>query len=239
MSSSPLPNLSTDLRLWSYEEAESVDDSEAPCSSVIRLPPTTFPERSRGAAQDTTPPPLPPKPAFARVQSDIPPPLPPKPDFARIGLIPQSAPPPLPPKPHFAKVERPADALGKRRSYPFSSANTSEHQKPNDSNVLPSILPPPPSRPLPPVPRSDRKPSYGEESSWVPSFPDERSPLDPPQPPEPTILSDGDVRRSSIGMEATEQNLAYLSDQLPKLKPRLPQPPYPVQCHRVASMFQT
>ncbi|KAI0565644.1 hypothetical protein FGB62_16g163 [Gracilaria domingensis] len=233
MSSTPLPQVSDDLKIWSYEEAETVEDSEEPCSSAIRLPATKFPERGRNTGQDDTPPPLPPKPAFARLQSEAPPPLPPKPDFARLGLIPQSAPPPLPPKPDFARADKPVDALRKRKSFPFSSTNVS-----HDIAVQNSI-PPPPTRPVPPIPTSEHKPSYGEEGSWVPSFPDERSQLDPPQPPEPTIVSDGDVHRSSIGMEATELNAPFLSDQLPKLQTNLPQPPYPLRCYRLASLYQT
>eukprot|EP00178_Gracilaria_changii_P012950 TRINITY_DN3648_c0_g1_i1.p1 TRINITY_DN3648_c0_g1~~TRINITY_DN3648_c0_g1_i1.p1 ORF type:complete len:871 (+),score=111.93 TRINITY_DN3648_c0_g1_i1:2426-5038(+) len=233
MSSSPLPHVIDDLKIWSYEEAETVEDSEEPCSSAIRLPATKFPERGRASGKDDTPPPLPPKPAFARLQSEAPPPLPPKPDFIRLGLVPQSAPPPLPPKPDFARADKPVDALGKRRSYPISPANVT-----ND-NVVQLSIPPPPTRPAPPVPKSDRKPSYGEEGSWVPSFPDDRNPLDPPQPPEPTIISDGDIHRSSIGVEATELNAPFLSDQLPRLKASLPQPPYPLQCYRLASTYQT
>ncbi|CAN8062590.1 unnamed protein product [Agarophyton chilense] len=254
MSSSPLPQVSDDLRIWSYEEAETVEDSEEPCSSAIRLPPTKFPERGKNSGRGDVPPPLPPKPAFARLQPEAPPPpppkpdfirlglipqsapppLPPKPDFIRLGLTPQSAPPPLPPKPDFARADKPVDAPGKRKSYPVSSANVV-----SDGNAIQTAIPPPPTRPVPPIPTSDRKPSYGEDGSWVPSFPDERNPLDPPQPPEPTIVSDGDIYRSSVGMEQTELNAPFLSDQLPRLKSCFPQPPYPLRCYRLASIYQT
>lgn len=209
-----------ELRCWSADEFESVMDSEEAASSVIRLPRVSLENDAAG---------LKPKP----------PPLPPKPGFARASAFPSpGSPPPLPPKPDNVRGEKLADFTQTNR-FPVGTAQVPAPASSELSEFVqvPSYTPPP-TRPPPPIPRSDRKPSYGEEGSWVPSNLDnldERSQVDPPQPPEPTIISDWEPIKSSVGInEASTQSL---TDQQPSLTLPLPPPPYTAQDHNLSSLF--
>lgn len=206
-----------EFRRWSADEFESVVESEEPLSSAIRLPRVSL----EYDATDLKP---------------NPPPLPPKPGFARASVLPSpGVPPPLPPKPDNVRGEKLLDLTQVNR-VPVSATQVPgpESSEPSEFIQVPSFVPPP-NRPPPPIPRSDRKPSYGEESSWVPSNLDERSQVDPPQPPEPTIISDVEPIKSSVGInEASTQSL---TDQQPSLTLPLPPPPYTAQEHSLSSLF--
>lgn len=203
---------------WSAEEFESIADSEDPLSSVIRLPRAI---------------PQPDEEVFGL--KHIPPPLPPKPAFARGTVVPSpGAPPPLPPKPENVRGEKIVDLP--QRGRPTATLPTPTPDGLDQAELVLTAGPlPPPTRPLPSIPRSDRKPSYGEDGSWVPSNLDERSQLGPPLPPEPTIISEGDPMRSSGGhLDTSTQSL---SDQVPNLTLPLPPPPYSAQSYRISTMF--
>lgn len=236
---------------WSAEELDSVPESEGPLSSVIRLPAAKSPTGDAQKRQQTAPPPLPPKPAFARGTSlaspGPPPPLPPKPNISDLSVGP---PPPLPPKPagglHGLGLAPPlpskpenrqgevlVDLSQKRPNAATSSLNRDGPELLEHSHNPSALLPP--TRPVPAVPKSDRKPSYGEDGSWVPSCLDDRSQPDPPQPPEPTIISEGEPIRSSLGN--LDASTLSLSDQIPNLTLPLPPPPYTAQNRRISSFF--
>lgn len=205
---------------WSAEEFESVLDSEDRISSVIRLPPRPNIEPDDdGIGSKPMPPPLPPKPGFARA-SAIP--------------APGSPAPPLPPKPENARGEKLVD-LGPKTRLPVAAQAPGPELSEHSDFIQVNSLVPPPTRPLPAIPRSDRKQSYGEDGSWVPSFLDDRSQLDPPQPPEPTIVSDGEPIKSSVAL--VDSSTQSLSEPYPNLTLPLPTPPYTAQDHRLSCLF--
>lgn len=206
-----------ELRRWSADEFESVVDSEEPLSSVIRLPRKSFEYEAAGV-------------------KPIPPPLPPKPGFARASALPSPGiPPPLPFKPDNVRGEKLVDLTQLNRlSVGTAQLSVPESSEPSELIHVPNFVPLP-TRPLPPVPKSDRKPSYGEDGSWIPSNLDERSQVDPPQPPEPTIISDGEPIKSSGGVNETSTQ--SLTDQQPSLTLPLPPPPYTAQDHNLSSLF--
>lgn len=202
----------------SAEEYGSLGDSEEPLSSAIRLArPMPQPDDGSHALKHT------------------PPPLPPKPSFARGAIIPNhGAPPPLPPKPENVRGDKILDLAQRGRQRAPLLAASPEALDQAEAFQSAGLLPPP-TRPLPAIPKSDRKPSYGEEGSWVPSNMDERSQLDPLLPPEPTVISEGDPMRSSAGhLDTSTQSL---SEQIPNLTLPLPPPPYSAESLRVSAMF--
>lgn len=193
----------------SSDDLESVAESDEELSSVIRLPHATV---------------------FSAVTNHLPgapPPLPPKPAFARTSNVGTGPPPPLPPKPESARAEKVVDAL----SAFFQDSDL------GDLGLCHLPLPGP-TKPLPPIPKYDRKPSVGEDESWVPCLLDDRSQIDPPVPPEPTIISEGDLMRNSIGRDALEVHTHSLSGQLPNLTIPLPPPPYVSSNFQAGSILQ-
>lgn len=241
---------------FSGEDIGSLPDSEDPVSSVIQLPrANAIPNQDDSGLH--IPPPLPPKPAFARgialpntpappqlppklnpaIPSPVPPPLPPKPvsglpDVTSPPPLPPKAPPPLPPKPESARGELFVGLSQKRQ--PTAQSTNPDAAEASGPTHNPSLLAPP-TRPLPAIPKSDRKPSYGDEGSWVPSYRDDRSQLDPPQPPESTVMSDGEPIRSSLGN--LDASTLSLSDHVPSLTLPLPPPPFTAQNRRISSLF--
>lgn len=212
------------LRL-SDDDIESTENSEGPTSSVIRLPKIAGAARvanGRGdSAFKSSPPPLPPKPSFVR-SSFSPGPTSPRPT--------SPSPPPLPPKP-----EKLIESAARQRTSVVTGAPLGLPDLAFASQVVGSPLPPP-TRPLPPVPRNPRKPSYEEEGSWVPSLLDDRSFVDASFPPEPTIASDGDIIRSG-GLDVLDASTLSLSDHLPNLKVPLSPPPFAAPHHVLASRY--
>ena len=217
MSSSREQDSKHDRRKRSGETYESITDSAEPTSSIIRLPKATV-AQSITKTHPSLPPPLPPKPHVAPAPStparsggvEGPPPLPPKPGFARVPTLELASPPPLPPKPENARGEKLQEKL-----------NPSLH----------------PTRPVPAVPTSDKKP-FLEEAVWGQSSLDDKSFADVIYPPEPTILSDGDPKRSSTGIEGQDTSTQSLTERtasggaLP-----FPSPPFPAHQHCIASLF--
>lgn len=193
----------------SADGLDSFLDSEEPVISVIRLPQAQAFPSSLSPFLGVAPPPLPPKPAFAR------------------GL-PHSAPPPLPLKPENVRAEKVLNFIDRGRpALPVTPTFFFDPAEPTR---------PPPA--VPNVPKSDRKPSY-EDCSWGPNYLDERSQQDPPQPPEPTIVSDGDPMRSSVGRDFIDTSTQSFSDQILSLTFPLPPPPYSAHHHRISSAFQS
>lgn len=140
----------------------------------------------------------------------------------------------MPPKPENVRGEKLSDFPQRTRlgtSFQVSRPGTLD----NEETPLAGNLLPPPTRPVPAIPTSDRKPSYGEEGSWFQSNMDERSQLDPPLPPEPTIVSEGDLMRSSGG--PVETSTQSFTEHIPNLTLPLPPPPYSAQRYRVSSTF--
>ncbi|CDF36151.1 unnamed protein product [Chondrus crispus] len=204
------------LRL-SAEEYESIPESEEPLSSGIRLPRANPQPDGSSFALKNAPPPLPPKPSFARGSA----------------IHNPAAPPPLPPKPENVRGEKIVDLP--QRTRPATNFSLHRHSGTDFDEISQGAALLPPSRPVPAVPSSDRKPSYGEEGSWLPSNMDERSQFDPPFPPEPTIVSEGDLMRSSGG--PVDTSTQSFIEHIPNLTLPLPLPPYSAQRYRTSSMF--
>lgn len=221
---------------------DSLVDSEGPVSSVIRLPRPNASSTVTSTSPRKAPPPLPPKPLFARggpIPQSAPPPLPLKPGNLRSTTLPQSAPPPLPPKQENVRGERIVDISAKARSSFQSPDIVLESVDQSETGLSASDFLPPPTRPVPAVPKAGRKSSYGEDGSWAPSLLDDRSHLDPPLPPEPTIVSDGEPILISIGRDAFDSSAQINSDKVPNLSLPLPAPLFSAQNHCISSLFQS
>ena len=206
-------------RRLSSDDLETIDEDDI--SSVIRIP-------VRGAAA-----------AVPVNQVPAPPPLPPKPTFARgINL---AAPPPLPPKPDIVRAEKVSD-LPRKEALLIPDSDSAVFEAPNLADLglspAPALPPTKPLPPLPSVPQPDRKPSIGEDESWVPSYLDERSQIDPPIPPEPTIVSEGDPMRNSVGRDLLDASSPSLSVQVPNLTVPLPAAPYTAAKNQICCLLE-